>query len=125
LAYRILIVDDAPMMRIVIREMLEMLGQEIVGEADTGEGALEQYTLLKPDLVTLDISLPDKDGITVFRHLQQIDPAVKVVLVTGNDQDKIKEQAEQLGALGLIPKPFRKENLEKIIAKLGGPTNDA
>ena len=118
MAYRILVVDDSPMFRIVLKEMFELLEQNVVGEADCGEAALEQFQKLKPEVVTLDISLPDIDGLTVFQQMKRLNPKIKVMLVTGNDQDKVIEQAEELGALGLITKPIKKEQLQEMLKKI-------
>ncbi len=102
----------------MLTEMFELLGQNVVGEADCGEAALEQFQKLKPEIVSLDISLPDIDGLTVFQQMARIDPRAQVMLITGNDQDKIVEQAQQLGALGLLTKPVKKEQLAAMIQKV-------
>ncbi len=106
------------MFRIVLREMFTLLGQNVVGEADCGETALEQFQKLKPEVVTLDISLPDIDGLAVFQQMARINPKAHVMLVTGNDQDKIIEKAGQLGAIGLITKPVKKEQLAAMLKKI-------
>ena len=75
MGYRILVVDDSPVLRIMLQEMLTAMGHEIVGDAETGAGALKAFREKKPELVTLDVSLPDMNGIEVLRKMKQIDPS--------------------------------------------------
>ena len=119
MGYRILIVDDSPISRITLREMLESVGHQIVGEADSGRGGIDAYHALRPDLMTLDISLPDMDGIQVLRELRLKVPSAKAVLISGNDQKKILDQARLLRA-PLVCKPFSLEELEKALAQTAG-----
>lgn len=118
MALRVLIVEDSVMYRVILKEMFDLLGHQVVAEAETGASGVEQYLAHKPDLVTLDVSLPDTDGIAVLRELRQTDPKARVLMVTGNDQDKIVQQAAALGALGLIVKPFKKEQIAEALAKI-------
>lgn len=116
--FRVLVVDDSVMYRVILKEMFDLLGHQVVAEAETGAAAAELYLAHKPDLVTLDVSLPDTDGIAVLRELKAADPKARVLMVTGNDQDKIVRQAAALGALGLIVKPFKKEQIAEALAKI-------
>ncbi|MBI5244898.1 MAG: response regulator [Elusimicrobia bacterium] len=115
MAYKILIVDDSPLSRVMLREMLESLGHRVVGEADSGQGAIDGFLKLKPDVMTLDISLPDMDGIQVLRNIRLKMPRARVILVTGNDQKKIHDQAEQLKA-PQVAKPFTMQALSDALA---------
>ncbi|MEK7656384.1 MAG: response regulator [Elusimicrobiota bacterium] len=119
MGYRILIVDDSPMSRILLREMLESMGHQVIGEADSGSAGLEAYGKLKPDLITLDISLPDMDGIQVLRELRRTSNGAKVVLVSGNDQKKILDQAKVLKA-PLVCKPFDIKTLTGALSIAAG-----
>ena len=119
MGYRILIVDDSPMSRILLREMLESMGHQVIGEADSGSGGLEAYGKLKPDLMTLDISLPDMNGIQVLRELRRTSSSAKVVLVSGNDQKKILDQAKVLKA-PLVCKPFDIKTLTNALSAVTG-----
>lgn len=103
----------------MIREMLETLGHQIVGEADSGRGGIDSFRNLKPDLMTLDVSLPDMDGLQVLRELRLKAPLAKVVMVTGNDQKKVIEQARALRA-GFVAKPFSVQDLANAIAQAMG-----
>ncbi|HAH06809.1 MAG TPA: two-component system response regulator [Elusimicrobia bacterium] len=115
MAYKVLIVDDSPVTRIMIREMLETLGHQVVGEADSGRGGIDAFRSLKPDLLTLDVSLPDMDGLQVLRELRLKNPLVRVVMVTGNDQKKVLEQAKAMKA-GFVAKPFSVQDLANALA---------
>ena len=80
MATRVLIVDDAAFMRMMVKDILSKNGYEIVGEAENGMKALEKYQELKPDLVTMDITMPEMDGITAVKEIKKVDPAAKVVM---------------------------------------------
>ena len=86
MAFKILVVDDSPVLRLMLQEMLESLGHQVIAQADTAAGALQAYKEHKPELVTLDVSLPDGNGLTVLKELRRIDPFAKVIMITGNDQ---------------------------------------
>lgn len=117
MGYRVLIVDDSPVLRIMLQEMLEAMGHEIVGEAEDGESALVKFRETKPELVTLDVSLPDINGIEVLQKMRRIDPGAKVLMVTGNDQKAIETKALALRALGVLRKPFDESDLRKTLEK--------
>ena len=118
MGYRILIVDDSPVLRIMLQEMLESLGHEIVAEAEDGETAVAKFREYKPELVTLDVSLPDINGLEVLERIRRITPSAKVLMVTGNDQKAIETKALALRALGVLRKPFDEADLKKILDKL-------
>jgi len=117
MGYRVLIVDDSPVLRIMLQEMLEAMGHEIVGEAEDGATAVALYREKKPQLVTLDVSLPDMNGIEVLQNIRRIDPAAKVLMVTGNDQKAIETKALALKALGVLRKPFDEGELRAMLEK--------
>ena len=125
MGYRVLVVDDSPMYRILLKEMFQILGHEVIGEADSGASAIQAHQELKPELITLDISLPDSDGLAVLREIRQSDPKVRVIIVSGNDQDKVLAQAKALGAADFLIKPFRKENLADILNRMGSGATPA
>jgi len=125
MGYRILIVDDSPVLRVMLAEMLGALGHEVVGEADCVKAGLEGYKDKKPDVVTLDVSLPDGNGLDLLKQLKRIYRDVKAFMVTGNDQDVVSKQAKALGALGVLHKPFDVAELESLLRKAGGPAGGA
>ena len=102
----------------MLQEMLEALGHEIVAQADSAASAMKAYKEHKPQLVTLDISLPDKDGLTVLKELRQLDTSSAVVIITGNNQKKIEEQALNLKALGVLHKPFNQDELAALMEQV-------
>jgi two-component system chemotaxis response regulator CheY len=118
MAYKILIIDDSEMLRMHLADMLASLGHEVVGEADSGEAGLAAFQKLKPDLVTLDISLPDMDGLAVLRELRRVSPSARVILVSGNDQKRILDFAAKMKA-PLVCKPIELEILAAAIEKIG------
>ena len=80
MASRVLVVDDAAFMRMMVKDILSKNGYEIVGEAENGMKALEKYQELKPDLVTMDITMPEMDGISAVKEIKKVDPNAKVVM---------------------------------------------
>ena len=86
MATRVLVVDDAAFMRMMVKDILSKNGYEIVGEAENGMKALEKYQELKPDLVTMDITMPEMDGITAVKEIKKVDPGAKVVMCSAMGQ---------------------------------------
>ncbi len=118
---KLLLVDDAAYMRRLIGIMAKNGGHEIVGEAGTGNEAIEKFTDLAPDLVILDILMPDCSGIEVLKELKTIKPDTKVVMCTASEQSHHIKEALALGASGYIVKPFTQTILlEKINTALAG-----
>lgn len=101
---RVLVVDDSGFMRKRIIEELRSHGHAIVGEAKSGDEAVELYRTLKPDLVTMDITMRDKDGITAAKEILGEDPRAKILFLTILNDDKYKSEAERLGAKGFVNK---------------------
>ncbi len=116
---KLLIVDDAMIMRLRLREIAIRTGWEVVGEAANGENAVEQFQSLRPDLVTMDIVMPKMDGIEALRAIRAADPTAKVCMVSAiNQKEKIAE-CIQLGAIDFIVKPFDTQRLESFFEKQG------
>ena len=118
---RILIVDDSKFMRLLLRNFLERDSNgahQVVGEAASTQEAVEKYKELKPDLVTLDIIMPEEDGIVAMKKIKEIDPSAKIIMVTAVDQDGIIEEALKMGAQGYITKPIKVEKLLEEIKKV-------
>jgi DNA-binding NarL/FixJ family response regulator len=100
----VLIVDDHPGFRASARRLLTSHGYEVVGEAASGEEALEAVRSLEPELVLLDVGLPDADGIEVARRIRERHPDARVVLVSSRDRDEVEPLLDGAGAEGFIPK---------------------
>ena len=121
MAVRALIIDDSPFARRIIRHHLEKIGCKVVAEADNAAQGLAMFQKLKPELVTLDVMMPETEGINslaAFRTMKQQSPDVAVVVVTVIPYDKTRETFLQEGALGYILKPFNQYSFEPIRLKL-------
>ena len=116
-AKRLLVVDDALLIRKRIREIAEGAGWKIAGEASNGEEALALYQQEKPDLVTLDIVMPILDGVSTLKKLMQYDPQAKVVMVSAVNQKPKLAECIEAGAIDFIVKPFDKETLRRFFEK--------
>jgi two-component system chemotaxis response regulator CheY len=114
---RILITDDAAFMRLSLKTMLENNGFEVVGEAENGEIAIEKYKLLKPDIVTLDITMPVMDGVKALKQIKAFDKSAKVIMISAMGQEAIVRDAVISGASGFIIKPFNEETIVKVFTK--------
>jgi len=120
LGKKVLIVDDTAFMRMTLRNVLEKNGYEIVGEAEDGVQAVEQYSLVNPDLVTMDITMPNMDGITAIKKIMEIDPVAKVVVVSAMGQKALVIEALNSGAKDFIVKPFQPDRIVEALQKVGG-----
>ncbi|OEG00412.1 two-component system response regulator [Vulcanibacillus modesticaldus] len=116
----ILVVDDAAFMRMMIKEILTKNGYEVVGEAGDGAEAIEKYKELKPDLVTMDITMPEKDGIEALKEIKQLDPNAKVIMCSAMGQQAMVIDAITAGAKDFIVKPFQADRVIEAISKALG-----
>ena len=114
---RILIVDDSFYMRTMLKNMLTDAGYEVVGEAPNGQTALQMAKETNPDLVTLEVILPDNTGQDVLKGIKQDQPDMKVVIVSAVGQEVIVSEAIQYGALAYIVKPFSEEKVLEVVGK--------
>ena len=110
----ILIVEDSAMMRKIITKELVNAGHTIVGEASDGVGAIEMYKRLRPDVVTMDITMRGMDGFTAAQEILDIDPNAKILILSNLNEDKYRDKAEQLGVIGLVNKHKSSEILDLI-----------
>lgn len=115
---RILVVDDAAFMRMMIKNIVTKSGYEVVGEAENGKQAVEKYAELKPDIVTMDITMPDMDGIEAVKAIKAIDPEASIVMVSAMGQQAMVMDAIQAGARDFIVKPFQQERLLQAIERV-------
>jgi len=116
---KVLIVDDAAFMRISIKNMLTKNGYEVVGEAENGAIGVEMYKELRPDIVTMDITMPEMSGLDALKEINKLDPQAKVVMVSAMGQEAMVREAIVAGAKGFIVKPFKEEGIIAAIKKLG------
>ena len=115
---RVLIVDDAAFMRMMLKDIITDIGHEVVGNACNGFEAVELYKNLKPDIVTLDITMPEKDGITALSEIMAINPDAKCVMCSAMGQQSMVIQAIKAGAKDFIIKPFMPERVKEPLEKL-------
>ena len=120
MAKRILIVDDAAFMRMMIRDILTKNGYEVVGEAQDGAQAIEKYKELQPDLITMDITMPEMDGIAALKEIRKIDSNAKVIMCSAMGQQAMVIDAIQAGAKDFIVKPFQADRVIEAITKTLG-----
>lgn len=118
---KLLIVDDALIMRMRIREIALQAGWEVVGEATNGSQAVELFRELRPDLVTLDIVMPQMDGVEALRKIREEEPQARVCMVSAVNQKEKLAECIKLGAIDFIVKPFEKAQLESLFTKQGRP----
>lgn len=115
---RILVVDDAAFMRMMIKNILSKNGYEIVGEAENGKDAIELYKKLKPDLVTMDITMPEMNGIEGVKAILEFDPNAKIIMCSAMGQQAMVMEAIQVGAKDFIVKPFQQERILQAIGRV-------
>ncbi len=115
---KVLIVDDAKFIREKLKEIFEELDFDIVGEAFDGDSAVNLYEELKPDLITMDIVMPNKNGIDAIREILEKDPDAKIVVITTLGQENVVVEALEAGAEDFIVKPFSREDIKKVVKKL-------
>jgi len=121
---RLLIVDDALIIREIIKDAVTNAGWEIAGEAVNGQQAVEQYERLRPDAVTLDLVMPEYDGLHALEGILHLDPNAKVVVVSALDQKNILKQAFKIGATDFVVKPFVNDALVQTLETLVADTAD-
>ncbi|MCT2534533.1 response regulator [Aquibacillus koreensis] len=114
---RILIVDDAAFMRMMIKDILGKNGFEVVGEAQDGAQAVDKYKELTPDLVTMDITMPEMDGISALKEIKKINGDAKVIMCSAMGQQAMVIDAIQAGAKDFIVKPFQADRVIEAIQK--------
>ncbi|MDV2885263.1 MULTISPECIES: response regulator [Alkalihalophilus] len=120
MAHKVLIVDDAAFMRMMIKDILTKNGFDVVGEANDGAQAVQKYEELSPDLVTMDITMPEMDGITSLKEIKKIDPNAKVIMCSAMGQQAMVIDAIQAGAKDFIVKPFQADRVLEAIKKTLG-----
>jgi two-component system chemotaxis response regulator CheY len=118
---RVMIVDDAELMRMVIRDILLIHGHEVVAEVNDGEEAVQTYLEVKPDLVLMDLIIPNMDGKGALQKLLAIDPEAKVVMCSSLGQQALITESMKIGAMGFIVKPFETDGMLDVIKRIAEP----
>ena len=115
---KVLIVDDAPFIRASLKAMLERNGFEIAGEAVDGVDGIEKYKLVTPDIVTMDITMPEMDGVESLKEILKYDPNAKVIMLSAIGQENMIKRAVVNGAKSFVVKPFKEEKLIQTLTKV-------
>jgi len=115
---RVLIADDAAFMRNMLKKILTQAGYEVVGEASNGVEAVEKYKEIRPDVMTMDIVMPEKDGIEAVREIVEYDPNARIIICSALGQQSMIIEAIQAGAKDYIIKPFQPEKVIETIKKV-------
>jgi len=117
---QVLITDDTAFMRMTLKNILEKNGYQVVGEAEDGQVAVDKYLELRPDLVTMDITMPRMDGITAIKKIIEADPEAKIVVCSAMGQKSLVIEALSAGAKDFIVKPFQAERIINAVQKVIG-----
>ena len=117
---RVLVVDDAAFMRMVVKKELETAGFTIAGEASSGKQAVEKYKETMPDVVTMDITMPEMDGVQAVKKIKELDPNAKIIMCSAMGQQAMVLEAIQAGAKDFIVKPFKPGSLKERVSKVLG-----
>ena len=120
MAKNILICDDAAFMRMIIKDILTKNGYNIAGEAENGAKAVEKYNELKPDLVLMDITMPEMDGIQALKKIKETDPNASVIMCSAMGQQAMVIESIQSGAKDFIVKPFQADRVLEAVQKVVG-----
>ena len=119
---RVLLVDDAKFMRMMLRDILEKAGFEIVSEASNGREAVQEYQRLKPDLVTMDIIMPQVGGVEAAKEIIKSDPAARILMVSAMGQQELVKESLDAGARDFIVKPFVSEEVLRKVKQVLTPS---
>ena len=120
MAKNILICDDAAFMRMMIKDILTKNGYNIAGEAENGAKAVEKYAELKPDLVLMDITMPEMDGIQALKNIRESDPNAAIIMSSAMGQQAMVIESIQSGAKDFIVKPFQADRVIEAVRKVVG-----
>ena len=120
MAKRVLIVDDAAFMRMMIKDILSKNGYEVAGEAENGLKAIDKYKELTPDLVLMDITMPEMNGIDAVKAIKGFDPGAKIVMCSAMGQQAMVIESIQAGARDFIVKPFQADRVLEAVRKVVG-----
>ena len=114
---RVLVVDDAVFMRKVVSDALNKGGHEVIGEAANGQEAVDRFQELKPEVMTLDITMPEKDGLSALKDIMALDPSAKVIMCSALGQESKVLESIKLGAKDFVVKPFQADRVLDAVGK--------
>ncbi|WP_245867329.1 response regulator [Candidatus Nitrosotalea bavarica] len=114
----VMIVDDSDAIRMVLKDIVTIGKHKLAGELQNGEGALQEYIKLKPDIVLLDMAMPKKDGVSVLKEIIEFNPVANVIMISASDNQQTVKECLRLGARAYILKPFNFQEVLDIITKV-------
>jgi two-component system chemotaxis response regulator CheY len=117
---KVMVVDDAAFMRMMLKTMLTEGGHEVVAEAANGNEAISTYLRVKPDLVTMDITMPELDGVGAVKEIRKADPSAKIIMCSAMGQKAMVVDAINAGAKDFLVKPFQKDRVIESVNKVLG-----
>lgn len=120
MAKRVLVVDDAAFMRMMIKDILSKNGYEVAGEAENGKRAVEKYKEVSPDLVLMDITMPEMNGIEAVKAIRKVDANAKIVMCSAMGQQAMVIECIQAGARDFIVKPFQADRVLEAVRRVVG-----
>mgnify|MGYP004483216771 FL=1 len=120
MAKNILICDDAAFMRMMIKDILSKNGYNVAGEAENGLKAVEKFKELSPDLVLMDITMPEMDGIAALKEIRKLDAGAKIIMCSAMGQQAMVIESIQAGAKDFIVKPFQQDRVLEAVKKVVG-----
>ncbi|MGF7050239.1 two-component system chemotaxis response regulator CheY [Paenibacillus sp. DS2015] len=115
---KILVVDDSLFMRVILKEIILNMGHTVIGEAENGIEAIQRYSELQPDLITMDINMPMMSGITALKEILEINPQAKILICSALGQQKFITEAIRAGAKDFVVKPIQEERVIEAISKI-------
>lgn len=115
---RIIVTDDAPFLRSLLKDILLKIGHEVVGEAQDGYEAIQLYKEMKPDLITMDITMPKMNGLQALSEIRDYDPEAKIIMCSAIGQQQMILRAIHSGAKDFITKPFHQDRVREAIRKV-------
>lgn len=117
MTHTVLVVDDTKFMRKMLTDMLKQFGYKVVGEADNGRQAVQKFNELRPEIVMMDITMPEMDGIEAMREIRRIEPSAVVLICSAMSQQDLISDALKAGANGYVMKPFKPDKVHEVIRK--------
>jgi len=115
---RVIVADDSDAIRLVLKDILDIGGHELVGEATNGDEAVQRFIETKPDVTLLDMAMPKKDGLTALREIITIEPEARIIMVTASDNQNTMRECITAGARAYILKPFNFQDVLKTITEV-------
>jgi len=115
---RVMIADDSDAIRKLLKDLVSLGEHELVGEARDGAEAVEKFNTVKPDLLLLDLTMPEKDGLTVLKEIKETNPDAKIIVLSGDGNKEMINKCLESGAVSFIPKPFDFDQVIKTLEEI-------